>query len=231
MLKQIILSIFTLFNVSNSQLLLGSQRGNEGCVTDGGFQWCQSLQKCVRPWMTPCPQPDIDVQPVTPPTKLPTLIRNKGESCGGFRVQNNKCADGLECVYNKHIADAPGICQTKCQTSRDMNGNCIEKNCIVWYDGCNRCMVRNGQINGCTRMFCMKQHQGKPRCMNYEKQKNTPLKLGDICYRFCENNSESLINKMKLCPLGSKCQPTNPSLNSFDSCGNRAYKCILSSQH
>ena len=79
-------------------------------------------------------------------------------------------------------------------------------------------------------MFCMKQYQGKAHCIGYEKG-NKSLKLGDICYRFCENNSESPINKMKLCPSGSKCQSTNPSLNSFDSCENRAYRCVLSSHH
>ncbi len=26
-----------------------------GCAVDGGFQWCPSLNQCVRPWVTACP--------------------------------------------------------------------------------------------------------------------------------------------------------------------------------
>lgn len=30
----------------------------------------------------------------------------------------------------------------------------IPFNCLSWFDGCNTCTVRNGQIGGCTRKFC-----------------------------------------------------------------------------
>ena len=105
-----------------------------------------------------------------------------------------------------------------------MNGNCIENNCMSWYDGCNRCMVRNGQINGCTRMFCMKQHQGKAHCMGYEKG-NKLLKVGDICYRFCEDNSQNPINRRRDCPAGTTCSSTN-NLIGFDNCGGNSLTCI-----
>lgn len=26
-----------------------------GCVTDGGYSWCEPLQKCIRPWEEECP--------------------------------------------------------------------------------------------------------------------------------------------------------------------------------
>ena len=39
----------------NSQLLVGSQNDNHGCVLDGGYQWCEELSQCIRPWQTECP--------------------------------------------------------------------------------------------------------------------------------------------------------------------------------
>jgi len=36
------------------------------------------------------------------------------------------------------------------------NQNNIPTNCISWYDGCNTCMVNNGQIGACTRMMCFR---------------------------------------------------------------------------
>ena len=30
----------------------------------------------------------------------------------------------------------------------------IPFNCTWWFDGCNSCIVKDGQINGCTRMAC-----------------------------------------------------------------------------
>jgi len=37
-----------------SQMLIGNEKDSHGCVTDGGYQWCESLDKCIRPWMEPC---------------------------------------------------------------------------------------------------------------------------------------------------------------------------------
>jgi len=31
-----------------------SQYDEHGCVPDGGYQWCESLGECVRPWETAC---------------------------------------------------------------------------------------------------------------------------------------------------------------------------------
>ena len=63
MMKQILFGIFSLFQLATGQVaLIGSMKDEHGCVTDGGYQWCESLNECVRPWMTPCPtnQPIID---------------------------------------------------------------------------------------------------------------------------------------------------------------------------
>ena len=46
------------------------------------------------------------------------------------------------------------------------NQNNIPINCISWYDGCNTCQVRNGQIGACTRMMCFR--EDNPYCLRFE---------------------------------------------------------------
>jgi putative hemolysin len=41
----------------------------------------------------------------------------------------------------------------------------IPEGCISWYDGCNTCSVIDGQIGGCTRMYC--QEMNEPECLEY----------------------------------------------------------------
>lgn len=36
------------------------------------------------------------------------------------------------------------------------NHNTIPQSCATWYDGCNTCQVRNGQLGACTRMMCFR---------------------------------------------------------------------------
>jgi len=60
--------------------LPGSQTDEHGCIIDGGYQWCDDLNECVRPWMTPCsgtyvvdppPMPVIDPIPLYPVDPMP----------------------------------------------------------------------------------------------------------------------------------------------------------------
>ena len=41
----------------------------------------------------------------------------------------------------------------------------IPRNCIIWYNGCNTCMVNNGHIGPCTDMFCVT--EDPVRCLRY----------------------------------------------------------------
>ena len=43
--------------------------------------------------------------------------------------------------------------------------NNIPNDCILWYDGCNTCMVQNKLLSGCTRLMCFT--TDNPRCMRY----------------------------------------------------------------
>ena len=99
------------------------------------------------------------VAPPPAPAPPPSKLSQEGEICGGFTKTPYKCGKGLECV-NTHgpmIADAPGTCHAICKTKRDEWGNCVPKNCEVWYDGCNTCSVTNGEANMCTMMYCFTQ--------------------------------------------------------------------------
>ena len=133
-----------------SQLMsIGGQKDKHGCVLDGGYQWCDSLNKCVRPWIEPC----------------------------------------------------------------------IPVNCKSWYDGCNKCHVNNdGTLLGCTRMACFTKY--KPKCISYYK--DDELKLNDICYQFCENDSKPTIDLKSKCPRYTIC---SNNLIGFDTCNN-PMKCI-----
>ena len=33
----------------------GSDRDEHGCIPSAGYEWCESLQECIRPWETECP--------------------------------------------------------------------------------------------------------------------------------------------------------------------------------
>jgi hypothetical protein len=37
--------------------MVGMIQDSHGCVTDGGYQWCETTQSCERPWLTPCVDP------------------------------------------------------------------------------------------------------------------------------------------------------------------------------
>ena len=397
-MMKIITALLTIPTLSNAQMLAGSQRDDHGCVTDGGYQWCETTQSCVRPWMTHCesltisqpiqqaPDPTAVQQPVQPPIALPPSIQTtqlcnnspiqlcrmlcqeptcpsgqcalrtsnccdfkcvsdtslsvpspplppsvpmppppspvpmptlphpvqnnipsncatwfdgcntcsiengrigactmmmcftqgtpecrsyhvinnncvtdtdcdsehfcrptlnvldspktcvrysqRDETCGGMTMANhqNRCHPTLECVntMGPMIADAPGRCLEHCLTNqhRDLYGNCIDLNCREWYDGCNTCQIgESGQL-ACTEKYC--RTPSNHHCISTIEThgSSNELNVGDVCYRFCEDGSESTISMRDHCPTGSTCSYTNPSQMSFDTCGNRANRCI-----
>ena len=165
MLKTVFTIIASYLSFGDSQSLVGSQRDSHGCSLDGGYRWCDSLNRCVRPWITPCALATPAPTPV--PGPVPVAVPN---------------------------------------------------DCSVWFDGCNHCMVRDGQIVGCTRMMCVTSRT--PHCLT----SITP-NIGDICYQFCEDNSETAINQQDRCPIGSSCVSPNSEI-ATDSCGERAWRCV-----
>ena len=207
----------------------------------------------VCPPAYPCPMPLV--QPgcrVSPPTydscgcssgcgsidcsTLHTVV-GEGGSCGGFMMNEiNSCDKDLECVntMGPMIADAPGTCLPICNTRRDQYGNClvtnaidnieIPWNCASWFDGCNTCSVANGRLGACTLMMCFTNNE--PYCLTYYSGK---LRMNDLCYRFCEDNSKTLIDRQMDCPPNSGCVSEN-NMISFDSCST-TMRCIPTNGH
>ena len=106
----------------------------------------------------------------------------------------------------------------------------IPNNCATWFDGCNTCSVVNGRANLCTLMYCFRQEE--PYCMSITTD---ALRENDLCYRFCEDSSQSEINRLNECPKDTRCvsslELNQVSMIAFDNCGPRAKQCLAVSGH
>jgi len=56
-----------------------------------------------------------------------------------------------------------------------LSNNSIEKpeeidltNCKTYFDGCNNCMVGEGGMLACTRMFCPEEARSQPKCLEFK---------------------------------------------------------------
>lgn len=47
-------SLFSIFNVVNSQMSVGGVRDDNNCIISAGYTWCDSSESCIRQWETPC---------------------------------------------------------------------------------------------------------------------------------------------------------------------------------
>ena len=68
----------------------------------------------------------------------------------------------------KHTSVKPNIPKRPCINAlkrrlHDSKKKDQLKNCKTWFDGCNHCFVQDGQIAGCTKMYCLK--QGEAECL------------------------------------------------------------------
>ena len=45
----------------------------------------------------------------------------------------------------------------------------IPANCALWFDGCNRCIVENGEVKACTKMACSLGTKVASTCLEYNK--------------------------------------------------------------
>ena len=134
------LLMLAMLSLSGNSQLMGAQKdpSGNGCSLDGGYSWCPSLNKCIRPWIETCSDIVDPINHIMDP--LPVIINSK-----------------------------------------------------------------------------------------YSNDENKNLKKGDICYRFCEDNSQSYIDNKGGCPDITKCVSTfnknSVSMIAYDSCDDRAWTC------
>ena len=168
--------LVSLLSFSNAQQLVGSQRDEPNCVSDGGYSWCDSTQSCIRPWMTPCPEITVD-----------TPVNRETMFCPRSKLQ---------------------MCRMMCSPPK-----CSE----------NKCAMRKGF---CCDYTCHKHIDSSAhRRLNEDELKKKTLKEGNICLRFCEDNSESFVNKRYECSNGMECLSPVSDRIGFDICGANAYTC------
>lgn len=161
MMKKMFVLFASLFSIGQGQL--GQQLDDHGCVTDGGYQWCEATQSCIRPWMTPCVQQTKKTK-MCPESPL-QLCRMM---CPNPSCQKDQCAFrvGSCCDYMcKHVET--GEIQPK-QGHRRNQVSQIPTGCVEWFDGCNTCH-RNGPTDpmACTMMMCFR--QGTQLCRSYAR--------------------------------------------------------------
>jgi len=146
------------------------------------------------------------------------------DGCNTCLIQNNI----IQSCRQDNVCYSAG--EAYCMDNDQTNYNQLSQipwNCLTWYDGCNSCSVNNGQLQACTMMMCFT--QAEPYCSTYS---TGTLRQGDICYRFCEDGSQTTISRRDDCPKGTECiQESNPSLISFDTCSNNALRCVPTNGH
>ena len=100
----------------------GGQVDIHGCVSDGGYSWCESTQKCIRQWETPCKDHYTDCVDCLHRQRNGENIACPG-SCDNIMIQN-PCSIGCpppvpcpspgpNCNYIPPVADNCG-CTNDC---------------------------------------------------------------------------------------------------------------------
>ena len=157
MMSTLLLFASGLFTSALPQML-GSSRDEHGCYIGAGFQWCEPLNRCIRPWVTSCPLSEH--APMPAPHILPELgdvCRSGGQETGPLVYK--RCPRGSECAPSGEMSiggESSWIC-------KEVNKKDQLKNCKTWFDGCNHCFVQDGQIAGCTKMYCLR--TGASECL------------------------------------------------------------------
>ena len=152
--------IIQILPVFAQNIILGSQVDEHKCVSDGGYQWCDATQSCVRPWVTSCPTINIPLPDPLPEDPLPEdpLPMPIDPQCYGVMC-DLYCKNGM-------VLDSTGCPTCRCIDLKKPPSNNIPENCASWNDGCNTCMVnKDGSIGGCTRMMCFIKND--PKCNSY----------------------------------------------------------------
>ena len=103
-------TLFSIFNLSLSQnvMLPGSQTGDHGCVSDGGYQWCETTQSCQRVWEVDCPEGPIMI-------KDPLPVMTDSDFCSNSNIQRCRmaCQDPI-CPEGQCAMRIDNCCEYRC---------------------------------------------------------------------------------------------------------------------
>ena len=78
----------------------------------------------------------------------------------------------------------------KCKKINGHSKTVIPKNCATWFDGCNRCSVRDGKVRFCTRRACLRMED--PACLNYHNNNHKRRETGRECFDGKDNDGDGL---------------------------------------
>jgi hypothetical protein len=108
------LSAFSVASADDTRLV-GSQRDDNNCVTDGGYQWCEATQSCGQPWVKPCPTPNDMVPTDVPQHPVDPLVPVPVPQCAGVMCM-------LYCE-NGNMMDASGCPMCHCSPGTPLLGS------------------------------------------------------------------------------------------------------------
>ena len=117
-------------------------------------------------------------------------------------------------------------------SQKDPSGNgCSLDGGYSWCPSLNKCI--SPWIETCSDIVDPINHIMDPVPViihsKYSNDEKKTLRIGDICYRFCEDNSQSYIDNKYGRPGITKCTSTfnknSVSMIAYDSCDDRAWTC------
>ena len=93
-------------------VMLGYQTDEHNCILDGGYQWCDSLDKCIRTWETKCPEVKIDQLPIPsePFNSIPSNCASWYDGCNTCMVNTDGSLGG--CTRMMCFTENKPICKS-----------------------------------------------------------------------------------------------------------------------
>jgi len=224
--------------LSRDDEMMGCKLWFDGCntcsVENGELLYC-TLMACLPPMgKAHCKVREDDVEKVA--HSIYEGCATWFDGCNTCSVSDGKLAGCTRMMCHKYQ-------EPRCMHQATAATHSPYEGCVSWYDGCNTCRVKDGQLAGCTKRMCFR--FDTPKCLKSVDGETTSggvmstaedsieekqaLKLGDICYQFCENSADGeKINKREACPAESPCRAVPRSEGhsiGFDSCGEKAHRC------
>ncbi len=93
--------------------IVGGDRDANGCIGSAGYSWCDSKQKCLRPWEEPCdeisPTTIIDETEVIKTEIKQALINKHGQNADKLTVTVSKIIDNYSSGGASVVSEGGGM--------------------------------------------------------------------------------------------------------------------------